>query len=336
MNIYDFISSHAIANYCKKIKHDFSPLECAYLVEQSDKTLEEKHTAWREIIKIMPDCDFTTSAGQTFHLREYLTTRIQCDLEIEKEFFRVIDGDYSYFYIYFDENKKNWNRDFDYHDNFEKAVKVFKEDTKNRHPQRMIIGKNIYIDDVEYTIWSTMDLAGKVLFYRVACSDMDLLERDYAHLKHYVYLNALHWVDIRIPTPFKKGDLLYCLDMTNLNPYNLNSIPVVDPAFVLTSDIKYAKAQDDQYIPKFNGCFVGYNRRLKTLEYSSMDTILSFDYPTKKPTGIVKNLTLVSDYLKGKLDIADLVNCSGIVNIEQVIEEAKEEISDKLRTKYSI
>lgn len=57
MDIYRFIDSKDIRKYLQTIGYNFSTTEAAFLVWQSTKTtLDEKFTAWREIIDTMPDC----------------------------------------------------------------------------------------------------------------------------------------------------------------------------------------------------------------------------------------------------------------------------------------
>ena len=56
LNIYEFINSKAIREYCKKLGHTFNSMESAYLIYQSrNHTLPEKHTAWRELMETLPD-----------------------------------------------------------------------------------------------------------------------------------------------------------------------------------------------------------------------------------------------------------------------------------------
>lgn len=56
MDIYKYIRSRDIREYNQKIEHRFTALESAFLVwHNSDLTLEEKHKAWREIMRDMPD-----------------------------------------------------------------------------------------------------------------------------------------------------------------------------------------------------------------------------------------------------------------------------------------
>ena len=45
MDIYGFMNSPDIAEHCRSIGHEFSPLDMAVLVAMSEKTIKEKHEA---------------------------------------------------------------------------------------------------------------------------------------------------------------------------------------------------------------------------------------------------------------------------------------------------
>ena len=55
MDIYSFINSKDIAEHCKNIGHEFTPLEQAVIIYKSKKTLSERHKAWKNIIEAQPD-----------------------------------------------------------------------------------------------------------------------------------------------------------------------------------------------------------------------------------------------------------------------------------------
>ena len=57
MDIYRFINSKDIRFHLQSLRYDFTLPEAAFLVWQcTDATLEEKHEAWCELIRTMPDC----------------------------------------------------------------------------------------------------------------------------------------------------------------------------------------------------------------------------------------------------------------------------------------
>ena len=57
MNVYRFINSKDIREHLESIKYPFGSLEAAWLIYQCRfASLEEKHAAWRELIRTVPDC----------------------------------------------------------------------------------------------------------------------------------------------------------------------------------------------------------------------------------------------------------------------------------------
>ncbi len=76
---YSFINSKDVRSYLKQIGYRFSAPEAAFLVYRSEsKTLEEKMSAWEEIIETLPDCSMAARANlmqiDSFHrtLADYM------------------------------------------------------------------------------------------------------------------------------------------------------------------------------------------------------------------------------------------------------------------------
>lgn len=56
MNIYQFINSKDIRTHCEKIAYQFNAVEAAFLIHHSRlHSIAEKHAAWQELIRTMPD-----------------------------------------------------------------------------------------------------------------------------------------------------------------------------------------------------------------------------------------------------------------------------------------
>ena len=55
MNIYSFIPSKDIEEYCRKINHQFTSLETAVIVYWSDAPIDDRHQAWKWIIDTQED-----------------------------------------------------------------------------------------------------------------------------------------------------------------------------------------------------------------------------------------------------------------------------------------
>ena len=79
MNVYRFINSKDIREHLESVKYPFGSLEAAWIIYQCRfASLEEKHAAWRELIRTMPDCAIeerpNTEAHDSLHrfLAEYM------------------------------------------------------------------------------------------------------------------------------------------------------------------------------------------------------------------------------------------------------------------------
>lgn len=57
MDIYSFFNSKDIAEHLRKLEYEFTTPEAAFLVwKNHTMNLKEKHAAWKEIIRTMPNC----------------------------------------------------------------------------------------------------------------------------------------------------------------------------------------------------------------------------------------------------------------------------------------
>jgi len=209
MNIYDYFSSSDIANHCKGIGHVFNSLEMAVIIDISDRTIEEKYIAWREITTDYPDMPIPESDGfreekESLHeyLKEYMA---HTDKQISDFLIQRNDEIYS-FYRY--RETGIYDRDYDEDDGlyttFEKVLEKLQEQQKwekenncaQKNDYRTIIKKQ-KIDSDEYHASVEIDLKKQ------------LLSIYYRHdSKLYRGMDSLSEICIFIPTPFKKGDIL--------------------------------------------------------------------------------------------------------------------------------
>ncbi len=84
MDILHFIDSKDIREKLKKSCYKFSTLEAAYIVYFSIKaTLSEKHEAWEEIIKSMPDCKIPIDENTPEYNSIHTLLRKHIDMENE-------------------------------------------------------------------------------------------------------------------------------------------------------------------------------------------------------------------------------------------------------------
>ena len=91
MNVYRFINSKDIRAHLQSLRYDFTLPEAAFLVWQcATAPLSEKHAAWRELIKTMPDCRMERRRNmceiQSMHgfLQEYIEPVSYTHLDVYK------------------------------------------------------------------------------------------------------------------------------------------------------------------------------------------------------------------------------------------------------------
>lgn len=95
MDIYDFIPSPDVAAHCRKIGHHFGPLDMAVLIDMSDKTIRERHDAWRAIISDYPDMPILKkifSNELSYSLHECLREKIALEEKLLTDFLTPGDG----------------------------------------------------------------------------------------------------------------------------------------------------------------------------------------------------------------------------------------------------
>lgn len=88
MNIYDYFKSADVAEHCKSIGHRFNTIEMAWIIDQSDKTIEEKNLAFRELIESYPDMPFHESVDFRVKtsIHDYLRALIEYREQLVEDF----------------------------------------------------------------------------------------------------------------------------------------------------------------------------------------------------------------------------------------------------------
>ena len=103
MNIYKYICSKDVRDYNEKTGHKFTATESAFLVWHNyEITLKEKHDAWQEIMREMPDEEVPKRVNADYapSLFALLNKFIEADNRLIEEFYKKDERTvYSYRYI---------------------------------------------------------------------------------------------------------------------------------------------------------------------------------------------------------------------------------------------
>lgn len=102
LDIYSFLRSQDVADYCRQIGHVFNPLEMAIIIDRSEKTPMEKMFAWQILIDHYPDMSLHISVPFKIKdsLHEYLRALIVFYRNHIKRFYKKeSDAKYSLIWV---------------------------------------------------------------------------------------------------------------------------------------------------------------------------------------------------------------------------------------------
>ena len=303
MDIYSFINSKAVANHCRRIKHQFNTIESAFFVQKSlHHTLSEKQRAFEEIIAAMPDMPFKRDHYSckldfdSFH--EFLHQYMACENKALQSFKQADGCLYTYDYntvgwgelVNLGDIFNNWESCLDY------VIKkcpmgkkfiiskrqinpIFSEENKtNYKSQTVLFNKNKEPLSVELSWSATKE-------------------------ETEVYYNAFDSLWFEIPTPFTKGDIVY-------NPYRTyDEYPNTPFVFtdMCTPSSDFYKDVDEMNV---NGFFVIKSTPTVADTDCLLEPRLCFDleYYDKKLADTERILKPISSFLKDDIDVVLLLN----------------------------
>ena len=237
MDIYSYIKSPDISDYCKKIGHIFNPLEMAVIIAISDRTMQEKHTAWHRLIEEYPDMPISGTRGFRAHesLHEYLRELIAYEEREIEAFFKPDTGAVYSLQAFWrqerdDEYGLTWDRDLkcdSVYSTFEKAwaalLKIWKAGV-DAYPPVSIKFVKTYVDTEDCHVgYFNKDGGLRRLFHYKGASI----------LSHFISYSKdrpddLESISIYLPVPFEKGDLVTNEDG---KPRVLESLPRLDTEY---------------------------------------------------------------------------------------------------------
>ena len=214
MDIYSYLNSKSVADYCRNLGYKFNAYESAFIINDCRRiSLEEKHRLIEEVMRTMPD----EHPGQlkrndlSDSFFENAAALIKTDHEMLKKL-REGQGlvfSYKYRSDRFDDSIES-RQLYSTFDKALEAVRAENEDRKGREKLRFeIVARQ---PDSEYKI--TADLT----------DDYEVCQLEYPYDTILSDLYELVWV--YIPVPFKDGDLLcHCTwDYNYQGPMVLNSL----------------------------------------------------------------------------------------------------------------
>lgn len=232
MDIYSYLNSKDVAEYCRSLDYKFNAIETAFIVNACRHiSLEEKLRLFQEIIDTMPDESLREKASRLQSYMEH-EQRIKTDsfhealshyiVAMQKDLneFLTAEPDTVYSWVC-------WYRDWD--DGID----------RNELYSTFDAAKTAVMAEINDWLEDYSDLSGftGMIWKR----RIDTKERCHAALNGNGLLTNLYdnhddscffqWIWIKIPVPFKKGDLLY-----GTNPHTLDNLNIGKEPMVLIHD----------------------------------------------------------------------------------------------------
>jgi hypothetical protein len=211
MNIYEYINSRDIAEHCRSINHQFTPIEMAVLINSSRKTVTEKHDAYTWIIENTPDCQVPKRPMCNYHasLHEFLQQLMRVENKIY-DLFKKQESDFCYA---LDIDESSFAKHSGIYLSREKAMRYALDD---EDMVAFSITKKQF-DDAESSaaIMCRYNKNGDLL----NCSGWGEIIPEAEHS----VTSDLDGIYIDLPVPFKMGDLVTLRDSNDA--FVLSSIP---------------------------------------------------------------------------------------------------------------
>lgn len=316
-DIYSFINSKDIGEYCRKINHKFNPLEAAYLIWRSERrTLKERHTSWTELINTTPDMPIPDTQYKSLH--EFLHIYMKMENDYIEEFFAADSAVYTCT-VYSDSGRYE----------IYPEIYVFKS-----------------IDDCFEFIQKLKSKITVIDFYIRKSSlnrQAETVDLHYSSsFEPLRIINTLSKTDLFhtfcklcpiVPTPFKQGDIVKIYNAEYRKNYMTQGKPT---AYVLDAIGYWDIADNEEGLNKsanYNAILYSYcgldvnaieyiqipDARSSTNEIEAwgfMENYLDLEYYHGELKGKERILTGISNYLKGNINLSFLMNTYGVMSAE--------------------
>ncbi|MGF7003432.1 hypothetical protein M2149_001833 [Lachnospiraceae bacterium PFB1-21] len=316
MDIYRLMNSRDIATHCRNINYSFNVKETAFIIHNAyDLTMNERHEAFAEIIKVMSDINNEADKlkNTSFH------ARLRRYVDLEKRLMTIFETDndgsvYRYGYycemhggeIAFVENETIFDRLANVQRDIQAARSSREYDDK---VFKFIIAKK-WLNGNKY-IRVIVAPDGKLL----ACSANGVLalEDELFHSGLFEHM----WV--KIPTPFKRGDIVI-----GSTPMQHGTTEYGHEPFVLENICHWknengvGRAGSDSMDMTAGGYFVNKKGRV----YSEcMHAYQNLEFFRGELSGNQRILAGISNYIKGKIDVELLLNSHAIIRSEEYLRD---------------
>ena len=346
-DITTFLNSKDIAEHWKKIGFTCTPVQAAYIIWQShEKSLQEKHEAWKELMETMPDCPFAEGRRKErlkCHIPEALTDSLHAFLKAYMaledktlERFCREEANTAYGYRSFPESRyeAEWHNDFWLYRTAQDCL----DDVNGEAPGRelaVVEVKKYWIGEVD-VIEAQMRADGTVM----SLCDEGWTEEEFDLMWGFRAL----WFDF--PTPFQYGDVLvrknspFLGEVEQPQPFVLTFLRTWGREDALRMGESEERAEGfemvlnrlrevgDMYVRSASGFLL----KGSSLQRDDIERYLDFEYCREELKGEERILKALSLHGKGEIATDLLLKTYHIVFLEAEMRSEKKSLYDFPRT----
>ena len=350
IDITTFLNSKDIAGHWKKIGFTCTPVQAAYIIWQShEKSLQEKHEAWKELMETTPDCPFAEGRRKEHlkrHIPEALTDSLHAFLKAYmaledktlERFYRE-EANTAYGYRSFPESRyeAEWHNDFWLYRTAQDCIDDVNGEEAPREDLAVVEVKKYWIGEVD-VIEAQMRADGTVM----SLYDEGWTEEEF-DLMWWGF--QAQWFDF--PTPFRYGDVLvrknspFLGEVEQPRPFVLILLSTWGREEALKRGESEERAEGFEMLLK-RRCEVGdmYVRSASGFllkdgslqQDHGIERYLDFEYCREELKGEERILKALSLFGKGEIGIELLLKTYHIVFMEEEARREKKSLHDFLTT----
>ena len=316
MDILKYVNSKDIREYLRSIDYKFSASEAAWIVNKCiDLPLDDKISAWKEIMNTMPDCNLVSWSPNDGEVVKSFYSLLKAYIDLEKAYledFRICGDDeyYEYCHVY---KERCHSRFHHYFGPYRRYDECFSQISKLNNGDSVVgycMRKKGF--DSHEAVFCQYSKDGKIL--DVEGRDLKGYDKEEYYRITYLFLNM--WPDI--PVPFKKGDLLRYVSHECQDDEKLTVMNELKTRFKDNVDSSGDEDKDKHL-------FGYYQTDIGSLcEKTTWGHYIDFEYyPEECIEGKQKILVSLSHYLKGDIPLECFVNDYHLIMLKGQMEEIR-------------
>lgn len=331
MNIYEFFNSKDIAEHCRKIGHQFTAIEMAYIIWFSDyHSLREKHEAWQYLIDNYPDEQLPKGKwgnedGSLVRSERSLHKYLEHYIQIENDFieqFKLTRLGYIYDYGTMRICDDDYSADEVFYDSYEACYAALSDDFDENITAARITRRRLYSQPRE-SGWDEDTIY-------INKNNEVIQIKSYALDDDWAIKDGFSNMYFHIPTPFQCGDLVVCNSVhgEKHTPFVLTHIPYWE---------KDERGRDMTWYTKQLAEAGGDWTDMQTSIYNVDDNgdiywdhgpnYVFLEYYTQELDEQEKILRPLSNFIKNEIGLEDFLTAYNIIRSEKY--------SDALRVYYA-